>query len=133
MVLQMRAAIKLEWKPPSDWRINERDPQPFGQTAHGVNRLVLQREMPLNDIPTGDRQQPRRNLVMKGKQCDPAAINCERDQKGRAFMAFEARLTVAVDRANEVPDRRIGVLMHGLFLQSYGWTVNLIYKATVHY
>jgi len=42
MVSQMRAAIKLEWKLASDWWINQDDPQPFGQTAYGVNRLVLQ-------------------------------------------------------------------------------------------
>ncbi len=57
--------------------------------------------------------------MMKGKQRDPARINCQRDQKGRAFMAFKPVLTVDVDRAKDVLDRRVGILVHGLFFQSY--------------
>jgi hypothetical protein len=75
-------------------------PQPSGQTAHAVDRPVLQRRMPLNDISAGNRQQPPGQPVMKGKQGHQTRINCKRDKKRGAVMTFEPRLTAGFDRTN---------------------------------
>jgi hypothetical protein len=96
MMLHMRAAIKLEWKPHSERWINQRCPQPFGHAAHRVNRLVLKGGVPLDDVPPRDDQHPPRNSVMPAKQHGPAGIDCKSDQKGRPFMTFEPR-TIGVE------------------------------------
>jgi hypothetical protein len=111
MMLQMRAAIELERKPYSERWINQRYPQPFGYTAHGVNRLVLQGGMPLDDVAPGDGQHPRWKNVMTKKQHGPAGIDYKCNQKGRPFMAFEPT-SIGIERANETLDCRLQVPLH---------------------